>query len=378
MQRLATVGQHIAGSGTCGPVISPRAAALEVAAVAGDAPLRVGVIGAGGMGGRHATNIAHRISGATVSGIFDMDAARASEVARECGDAQVFNSANALIESAEIDAVVIASPDSTHAALALACVRAGKPVLCEKPLAPSAAEALAVVEAEVNGGKKLIQLGFMRQYDPAHVKVKQALDGGKIGRLLMFRGVHCNLHNPDNPYFSGVHAVATNAAVHDFHSARWLMGQEITHVHAQAVAGEPHPEGAGGCRLLLAQLTMADGAIGIVEMNVDSGYGYDVKVEVTGSQGSIVSAETAAPTVRQQGTVGQGIAGIEGWLDRFAETYVIQAEQWVSTLRTTGRPTGPTAFDGYASLCIADAALRSIKSHAREEVQLVPRPALYD
>jgi predicted dehydrogenase len=100
------------------------------------------------------------------------------------------------------------------------------------------------------------------------------------------------------------------------------MGQEITHMHAQSVAGEPHPEGAGGCHLLLAQLTMADGVIGIVEMNVDSGYGYDVKVEVTGSRGSIVSAETADPTVWQAGTVGQGIAGIDGWLDRFAETYM--------------------------------------------------------
>ena len=79
---------------------------------------------------------------------------------------------------------------------------------CEKPLAPSVAEALAVVEAEVSGGRRLIQLGFMRQYDPQHVLVKEALDRGDIGRLLMFRGVHSNLHNRDNPYFDDVHAVA--------------------------------------------------------------------------------------------------------------------------------------------------------------------------
>jgi myo-inositol 2-dehydrogenase/D-chiro-inositol 1-dehydrogenase len=211
MQRLDTVGQHVttthyhpAAAGTSSP-------AVAAAAGPGDAPLRVGVIGVGGMGGRHAVNISHRINGATVGGIFDMETSRASEVARQCGDAQVFDSVDALIDSAEIDAVVIASPDSTHASLALACVRAGKPVLCEKPLAPSVVEALVVVEAEVNRGKWLIQLGFMWQYDPAHVKVKQALDRGDVGRLLMFRGVHCNLHNPNNPYFSGVHAVATNA-----------------------------------------------------------------------------------------------------------------------------------------------------------------------
>ena len=130
--------------------------------------------------------------------------------------------------------------------------------------------------------------------------------------------------------------------------------------------------------MLLVQLTMVDGAVGVVEMNVDSGYGYDVKVEITGSAGSIVSAETANPTLRQAGTVGQGIAGIEGWLDRFEETYVIQVEEWVRALRTTGGPTGPTAYDGYASLCVAAAALKSIDSQGREEVQLVPRPAIYE
>ena len=335
MQRLSAISRHLT---------PPRSATAVGPSAAEAAPrLRVGVIGTGGMGGRHAMNLAHRINGATVNGIFDMDEARAAAVAGECGGATVFGSAEALIESADIDAVVIASPDSTHAGLALSCVRAGKNVLCEKPLAPSVAEALAVVEAEVASGRRVIQLGFMRQYDPAHVRVKEALERGDIGRPLMFRGVHSNLHNRDNPYFDDVHAVATNAAVHDFHSARWLMGQEITHVQAQAVVGEPHPEGAGGCRLLLAQLTMADGAVGVVEMNVDSGYGYDVKVEVTGSEGSLVSAETANPTLRQAGTVGQGIAGIEGWLDRFVETYVIQVDAWVQSLRATGGPTGPTA-----------------------------------
>ena len=122
MMRLSAMSQHLAGG--------PPRAMRPVASVA-EGPLRVGVIGTGGMGGRHADNLSRRVNGATVGGIFDMDKVRASQVATECGGATIFASAEALIASAEIDAVIIASPDSTHAALALSCVRAGKPVLCE-------------------------------------------------------------------------------------------------------------------------------------------------------------------------------------------------------------------------------------------------------
>ncbi|MFI5425603.1 Gfo/Idh/MocA family protein [Aeromicrobium sp. UC242_57] len=71
-----------------------------------------------------------------------------------------------LIASRDVDAVIIASPDFTHADLTKACFAAGKPVLCEKPLAVTAADALSVVEAEVALGRRLLQVGFMRRYDP--------------------------------------------------------------------------------------------------------------------------------------------------------------------------------------------------------------------
>ena len=218
------------------------------AAAAASGGLRVGVIGTGGMGARHARNLSQRIAGATLAGIMDLDQARAAEVAAECGGAAVFGDADAMITSDDVDALVIASPDATHAPLALACVAAGKPVLCEKPLAPSVDQALEVVKAEVAGGRRLIQLGFMRVYDRAHLQLKQALESGAVGRPLLFRGVHCNAHNPANPYFEGTAEVATNAAVHDFHSARWLLGEEVVSVQAQAVPGEPHPEGPSYAR----------------------------------------------------------------------------------------------------------------------------------
>jgi myo-inositol 2-dehydrogenase / D-chiro-inositol 1-dehydrogenase len=86
-----------------------------------------------------------------------------------------------MIRDENVDAVVIASPDPTHAPLVKECLRLEKPVLCEKPLADSADAALEVVEAEVELGRKLVQVGFMRRYDPQHVAVKEAVDAGSVG-----------------------------------------------------------------------------------------------------------------------------------------------------------------------------------------------------
>ena len=120
-----------------------------------DGKLRVGVIGTGGMGGRHADNLAHRVVAAELVAIMDLDRARAEAVADACGVAAVFTDAQALIDDPSVDAVVVATPDATHAALTSAAIAAGKPVLCEKPLGVTLEEARRVVEAENATGRRL-------------------------------------------------------------------------------------------------------------------------------------------------------------------------------------------------------------------------------
>ena len=151
-----------------------------------DSKLRIGVIGTGGMGGRHARNFARYVGAADLVAIMDVDKARAAEVAKSCGGAAVFDDALALINDPSVNALVIASPDPTHADLAIACIQAGKPVLCEKPLGVNLEDAERVLRAEVAGGKRLVQVGLMRMFDPQHMALKQAIDDGEIGRPLFF------------------------------------------------------------------------------------------------------------------------------------------------------------------------------------------------
>ena len=133
--------------------------------------IAVGVVGTGGMGGLHAGILQTEVASARLAAVADLDRERAEKVAEKSG-AAIFGDAVEMIRDENVEAVVIASPDPTHAPLVKECLELEKPVLCEKPLADSAEAALEVVRAEVELGRRLVQVGFMRRYDLQHVAVK--------------------------------------------------------------------------------------------------------------------------------------------------------------------------------------------------------------
>ena len=188
-----------------------------------------------------------------------------------------------------MDAVLIASTDATHADITIACIEAGKPVLCEKPLATTLADAERVLRAELATGRRLVQVGFMREYDHAHRDLYDLLHSGAIGAALKVRSLHVN---PRFVRELTIDSVITNSLIHDIHSARWIMPSEVESAYVQWVpADRNRPRSA---RLADIQLVFADGAIGSLEYNGDSGYGYEVTVEVTSETGT----SSPQPTTR--------------------------------------------------------------------------------
>ena len=158
--------------------------------------IRVGVIGTGVMGAYHAHLLNGTIAGAALGGTFDIDAARAAEVAAQAPGARAFANPDELITADDVDAVLIASLDPTHEEFVLACLEAGKPVLCEKPLAPTVEGCQRILDTEAALGRRLVDVGFMRRHDPGYVAIKTALHGGRVGRPLIVHNVH---RNPDQP-----------------------------------------------------------------------------------------------------------------------------------------------------------------------------------
>jgi myo-inositol 2-dehydrogenase/D-chiro-inositol 1-dehydrogenase len=323
--------------------------------------LSIGVIGAGSMGSRHAENLHQLVSGARVVAVYDLDPGRAAMVAAAL-DARPFMDAQSLIEDPGVDAVVIASPDDTHAAFARAVMEAGKPVLCEKPLATSAADARSVMQAERAAGRRLLSVGFMRRFDPQHVAVKQAVASGTVGRLLLLKGYSREQMMSND---RSVESILTNSMVHDFDAMRWYMQEDPVEVFARGLRSRSQFDAAGR-DLILAQFVFPDGRMASIEGSFAVEYGYDIAVQAVCERGVCETREPAGAAIRS-GQV-QTVRIALDWLERFQTAYVAEFQAWVDSLRSGGIFPGAHGRDGYRALVLAEACLRSMRSGQPERI----------
>jgi myo-inositol 2-dehydrogenase / D-chiro-inositol 1-dehydrogenase len=335
------------------------------------ADISIGVIGTGGMGSRHVQNLQRYVKGANVVAVYDLDQARARQVAEECGGVQAFSDPLQLIQDAGVDAVVVASPDPTHAEFVHACLRSRKPVLCEKPLATTAEAALRLGEKEQALGQRLIAVGFMRRFDPQHVAVHQMIKAGKIGRPILFKGVH---RNPMNlPYPSGSGAI-TNSAIHDIDSMRWLLGQEVREVYV--CGARTHSSFDEETRdMLLMQMSLGGDCLATIEVSIAAEYGYEVSAEVVGERGTAVTMQPDSVLLR----AGQmcAVTVPQSHLVRFQQAYVPELTAWVESIQS-GQPfPGANAWDGYMSLLVADACIQSLQRGTPVSVSAPEKSAFY-
>jgi myo-inositol 2-dehydrogenase/D-chiro-inositol 1-dehydrogenase len=330
--------------------------------------VRVGIIGVGVMGADHARVLASHVPGAILQAVHDADPARAKMVADETGARSVAADAFALVRNPDVDAVLIASPDATHKALTLACLEARKPVLCEKPLAPTAAECREVLAAESKLGRRLVQVGYMRRFDPAYVEMKARLLSGRLGNPLMLHCIHRNVSAPS--WFDSRMAVS-NSAVHEFDIARWLLDTELAGI--QVFRPKAARADSPGAPVFLV-LETARGQLVNIEIFIDATYGYDVRGELVCEQGTISLAPPNRTEVNLD--LAHGSAYPADWRPRFADAYRLQAQAWIGAI-AGGAHAGADAWDGYAAAAVAEAGLLSLAENRSVTVGLVERPALY-
>jgi myo-inositol 2-dehydrogenase/D-chiro-inositol 1-dehydrogenase len=329
--------------------------------------LGIGIIGAGIMGADHARTIAGHVPGAHVAALSDIDATRAASVGAETGARRVLTDAFAVIADPGVDAVIVASPDATHAALVLACLDAGKPVLCEKPLAVTSAESLAIVAKEAALGTMLVQVGFMRRFDPAYVEMKAALASGSLGEALL---LHCVHRNAAPAYDFAPFMAIANSAVHEIDIARWLLGTEF----ASVSVFRPVPRAGRVADPLLVVLESTAGPLVEIEVFINAGYGYDVRGELVCERGTVTLAPPVATELRHAGV--QSFAFARDWRPRFADAYRHELQSWVRGI-ASGRYEGASAWDGYVATEVAAAGVRALDSGAAQAIRLAARPALY-
>jgi len=325
--------------------------------------LRVGVIGAGGMGTCHATNLDAHPS-ASVAWVADPDETTGKTLADRFAVPWIVQPSDGIDAC---DALVVASPDRFHAHGLNLALDHGYPVLCEKPLTDRRESAQEVVSREVGLGKRLIQTGFMRVYDHRHLQVRDALR--PLGPITHVRAVHRNTAQPGGRTLSDI---LVQSIVHDFHTVRWLTGAEFVAVSTLSV------ERSSATEFVVISGQLSDGSVATIEFH-DNAAGYEVSVEVDTEGGNVVMADAGNAAVKSQACVTTTIG--TDWFAPFLDTYRDEVHHWVDSIIATSDFSGfepvPTAWDGLVSQILVDASLESSLQGTPVEVALPERPELY-
>jgi myo-inositol 2-dehydrogenase/D-chiro-inositol 1-dehydrogenase len=318
--------------------------------------MRIGLIGTGRIGAFHAVTLAG-LPAVTGIVVHDADERSARAVADEVG-ARYAGDLDGLL-GAGLDGVVIAAPTAFHAELVVAAGRAGLPVFCEKPVAGTLEETDEVLAA-LEAAPVPLQIGFQRRFDAGYQEVRAAVADGRLGWTHTLRACTSDPTPPHPGYIPASGGIFRDCSVHDYDIVRWVTGREVSEVYATgANRGEDFFAAAGDVDTAVTLLTLDDGTLASCTATRYNGAGYDVRLEVCGSKGTLAAGLTdQAPLTSAEGAPWPAGTPYGGFMERFRHAY--RAELTAFTEVVAGsRPSPCTGQDARAALAVAEAATRS-------------------
>ena len=320
------------------------------------------VLGCGRIGRMHARNLA-RHSRARLLMVFDVRAEAAQQTATELG-VKIARSVDEVLSAGEVGGVLVATPTDTHVPLIAAAVRAGKAVLCEKPVDLDLERARACW-SEIAGSKPRVMIGFNRRFDPSFRALRERLQRGEIGTLELAVITSRDPAPPPQTYIKTSGGLMRDMTIHDFDMARYLAG-EIAQVHAfGANLVDPAIGKLGDIDTCSVSLRTKSGALIQINNSRRCVYGYDQRIEAFGSNGMLQAGNQYATTVESWSAERTGAREplLSFFIERYREAYTSEMDAFVSSLEG-GRPMSPDFADGLAALRLAVAAEESLRTGA--------------
>jgi myo-inositol 2-dehydrogenase/D-chiro-inositol 1-dehydrogenase/scyllo-inositol 2-dehydrogenase (NAD+) len=312
----------------------------------------------------HARNFAGRVAGAELVALVDSRREAVEESCRELGVQTAYLDYRQALADPRVHAVVVVVPTVLHRDVVVAAAKAGRHVLCEKPMAMNTAECDQMIEACGSAGVKL-QIGFMRRFDDSFVSARARLDAGEIGDVVLVKSL---THGPSVPQEWMYDITASNGPLaevnsHDIDTLRWLGGAEIVEVYAIGgnfrcpQARDRYPDFYDNVCMVCR---FADGRQGFIDGAVSVGYGYDARVEILGTRGvlfigrmekdGVVACSTGAGIVR---------SFVPSWRNLFMEAYLEEDQAFVDCIRNGTEPR-VRGIDGRMAVAVVNAGNRSI------------------
>ncbi len=323
------------------------------------------VIGSGRAGLIHARNFARGVPGARLAALVDPQAEALTEAGRELGVNRLYANYRQALEDREVQAVVVVTPTKFHRDAVIAAARAGKHILCEKPMAMTVEECQAMNQAVAEAGV-VLQLGFMRRFDAGFQAAREAIDRGDIGPVVQVKSL---THGPSVPQPWMYDLRASNGPLaevnsHDIDTLRWYTGSDFQEVYA--VAGNYRcPEARERFPDFYDNVSMVarfrNGMQGFIGGAVAVGYGYDSRVEVLGTKGLLFVGRQehhATLTCTPEGRMVR--AFVKSWRNLFMEAYAEEDREFVRAV-AEGRPPHPNGRDGMMAVQVVEAGNRSIR-----------------
>jgi myo-inositol 2-dehydrogenase / D-chiro-inositol 1-dehydrogenase len=322
--------------------------------------LRFGLFGAGRIGHVHAASLAAHPQ-TELAVVHDPVEAAALEVATRYGAAPT-RDAEAILGDDSIGAVVIASPTATHVDLLTAAVRAGKAVLCEKPIDLDLARVDACWE-DIKDLESTVLVGFNRRFDPTFAEIRDRIAAGEIGRLEQLIITSRDPAPAPAAYIASSGGLFRDMTIHDFDMARFLVGEMVEVQATGANLIEPYIAEAGDIDSAVVVLRGAGGELCQIVNSRRCSFGYDQRLEAFGAEGMLTAGNQVATSVRRSGAGGTETASpyLDFFLDRYTPAYRAELDHLVSCVER-GKPPSPGFADGRAALVLADAANESMQT----------------
>jgi myo-inositol 2-dehydrogenase/D-chiro-inositol 1-dehydrogenase len=321
--------------------------------------IRFALIGAGFIGSVHARNLAAHPD-VDFALVYDIEPGRAATLAGRHG-ARVADSLDAIFASAAIDAVFIASSTNTHAEYLERAARAGKAILCEKPI-DLAIDRVRHAVATVTEAGVPTMINFNRRFDASHAELRANVVAGEAGTIELVQMTSRGPVVPPIEYVKVSGGQLRDQTIHFFDLLRWITRDDPVEVHVMGAAlADPRVAEAGDVDTSVAVLRLRGGALCQIDSVRRTGYGYDERIEVFGSKGLIESRRQPFRAVSRY--LGDKIIedGLHaGWFERIEASYYRALDTFVHAVQSGAAPS-PSLDDGIKAQLIAEAATESLR-----------------
>lgn len=306
--------------------------------------IRICLIGAGRVGNNHARAISRYIAGGKIVTIVDPMVQVREKTAIEFGIENQFDTLEVALDKSNFDAVIITTPTPTHLPLTVLAAENKKHVFLEKPMSLNLQECDAIIKV-ADQNAIILQLGFMRRFDPEFIAAAQRIESGEIGQPMMIKS---NTHGPGLPPPWARDLLTSNGALaevnsHDWDTVRWLMGSDLKRVYTEVANFKGAANNVDTPNFydnVLVNIKFENDGLGIISGICPCGYGYDARVEIVGEKGIMQIGELKGQSIVVCTNRDQGIISpiFKTWSERFKWAYINELEHYVNCIQTETPP----------------------------------------